>query len=208
MSDNKLLSDSKLLSTDIFNQLKQMSKNGKIKQDQVDVLYEILNDGTDIDQIARLLGMQTNVDTQSSVSTQPPAKEKTQNSKFKLSQRSLDRLIGVHPNLVKIVKKAIEISEIDFMVVEGLRTLETQKEYVKKGVSKTLDSYHLKQKSGYGHAVDLAPIQDGKIDWNNIAQFNMVAKAMNQAAKEYGVDIVHGGDWKTFKDYPHYQISR
>lgn len=202
MSNNKLLSDNKLLSTDIFNQLKEMSKNGKINQDQVNVLYEILNDGIDINQIARLLGMQTNVDIQS------PAKEQTQNSKFKLSQRSLDRLVGVHPNLVKIVKKAIEISEIDFMVIEGLRTLETQKEYVIKGVSKTLDSYHLKQKSGYGHAVDLAPIKDGKIDWNNIAQFNMVAKAMKQAAKEYGIDIVHGGDWKTFKDYPHYQISR
>lgn len=184
-------------STDIFNYLKSISKNGKITQDQFNVLYEITNSGVSVDQLGRLLGMGTKVELQN------PAPSQTQNSKFKLSQRSLDRLVGVNPALVKIVKRAIEISDIDFMVVEGLRTKETQVEYVKKGVSKTMNSYHLT-----GHAVDLAPVVDGKVDWNNIPQFNLIAKAMKESAKEFGVYIEHGGDWKSFKDYPHYQINR
>lgn len=185
-------------STDIFNQLKSMSPNGKIRQEQVDVLYEILNKGVEIELVMKLLGGST-----TTVELQKPAPSEQHDGKYKLSQRSLDRLIGVNPNLVKVVKRAIQISEIDFMVVEGLRTKETQAEYVKKGVSKTMNSYHLT-----GHAVDLAPIVNGKIDWNNIEQFKLVAKAMKTAGKELGVDIEHGGDWKSFKDYPHYQTKR
>lgn len=167
-------------------------------QAQYDALLRLLNAKVDINDLSVFLGMTANVDK--------PAQE---NSKFKLSQRSLDRLIGVHPNLVKVVKRAIEISAYDFMVVEGLRTKETQAEYVKKGASKTMDSYHLKQNSGYGHAVDLAPLENGAIDWNDTkGQFGAVAKAMKQAAKELGVSIEYGGDWKSFVDKPHYQIPR
>ena len=191
---------SELISTDIFNFMKAESKKCKINQDQVNMLYEILNKGVTLDQVATLIGMTTTIDAQ------PPAISQTQSSEYKLSERSLDRLKGVHPTLVDIVKRAIEISEIDFMVVEGLRTLEKQKEYYNNGASTTMNSKHLKQSDGFGHAVDLAPIKDGKIDWNNIKQFQMVAKAMKQAAKEFNTPIVHGGDWKTFKDYPHYQI--
>ena len=94
-------------------------------------------------------------------------------SKWVLSQRSLDRLKGVHPDLVKSKGRAIEISEYDFMVVEGLRTKETQAEYVKKGVSQTMNSRHI-----IGQAVDLAPLENGAIDWNNKkGQFDAVAKA-------------------------------
>jgi len=69
---------------------------------------------------------------------------------FQLSQRSLDRLKGVDPKLVEVVKRAIEITEVDFGVTEGLRTLERQKELVAKGASHTLKSKHIG-----GKAVDL-----------------------------------------------------
>lgn len=184
-------------STDIFNYLRSVSKNGKILQSQVDMLYKLIEKGVTVDQIAELLGFQQ------AVTVEPPAPSQTQNSKFNLSQRSLDRLQGVNPSLVRVVKRAIEISEIDFMVVEGLRTKATQAEYVAKGVSKTMNSYHLT-----GHAVDLAPLVDGKIDWNNLNDFRKVAAAMKQAAKELKVTIEWGGDWKSFVDMPHYQIPR
>lgn len=181
-------------STDIFNFIRP--KLG-VNNAQVKALYELLEQGASIETVGKFLGMPEEV------KLQPPAQSQNQMSKYKLSQRSLDRLKGVNGSLVQVVKRAIEISEIDFMVVEGLRTKETQAEYVKKGVSKTMNSYHLT-----GHAVDLAPVVDGKIDWNNIKQFRQVSKAMKQAAKELNVKIEWGGDWKSFVDMPHYQIPR
>ena len=100
-------------------------------QAQYDALLRLLNAKVNIDDLAIFLGMTANID-----------KPITEKSKWQLSQRSLDRLKGVHPNLVKVVKRAIEISKYDFMVVEGLRTKETQAEYVKKGVSQTMNSRH------------------------------------------------------------------
>ena len=122
---------------------------------------------------------------------------------YVLSQRSKDRLKGVHPDLVKVVERAIQISDIDFMVIEGLRTEEQQKINVQKGVSKTMNSYHLT-----GHAVDLGPLVGKEIPWNDWSKFELVSKAMKQAGKELGVDVEWGGDWKSFKDGPHFQIKR
>lgn len=162
-------------------------------QKQYDALLRLLNSGTKIEDLSEFIGM--SIEKQESIVKQ---------SKWQLSQRSINRLKGVNANLVKVVKRAIEISEYDFMVVEGLRTIETQKEYVKKGVSKTMNSYHLT-----GHAVDLAPLENGAIDWNNTkGQFDSVSKAMKQAAKELGIQVEWGGDWKSFVDKPHYQVSR
>ncbi|QKN86299.1 peptidoglycan hydrolase [Yersinia phage vB_YenM_636] len=119
---------------------------------------------------------------------------------FKLGSRSLQRLQGVHPDLVKVVKRAIEISPVDFTVTEGLRTLERQKELFAKGASKTMRSRHLT-----GHAVDILPLVGGKVSWDWKYYYPM-ADAMKQAAKELGVNIEWGGDWKTFKDGPHFQL--
>lgn len=119
---------------------------------------------------------------------------------FKLGSRSLQRLQGVHPDLVKVVKRAIEISPVDFTVTEGLRTLERQKELFAKGASKTMRSRHLT-----GHAVDISPLVGGKVSWDWKYYYPM-ADAMKQAAKELGVNIEWGGDWKTFKDGPHFQL--
>lgn len=118
---------------------------------------------------------------------------------FKLSQRSIDRLNGVHPDLVSVVKLAIERSDVDFMVTEGLRSRERQKELVAAGASKTMNSRHIT-----GHAVDLAAYVNGiRWDW---PLYEKIAKAMKQAAYELNIKIEWGGDWKSFKDGPHFQI--
>lgn len=119
---------------------------------------------------------------------------------FKLSQKSLDKLKGVHPDLVKVVKRAIELTELDFSVGETLRTLERQKELVKNGASKTMNSRHLT-----GHAVDLYALFNAQISWEH-KHYLPIAKAMKQAAKEMNVDIEWGGDWK-FVDMPHFQLT-
>ena len=120
---------------------------------------------------------------------------------FKLSKRSLSRLEGVHPDLVKVVKRAIEITEQDFTVLEGLRSKERQRELVKKGASKTMNSRHLT-----GHAVDIAPWVNGGVSWDWDYYYDM-ADAMKEAARELNVDLEWGGDWKSFKDGPHFQLS-
>lgn len=121
---------------------------------------------------------------------------------FKLSDKSLSRLQGVHPDLVKVVKRAIEITPVDFVVIEGLRTKARQAYLLDAGKSRTMNSYHLT-----GHAVDIAPIVDGKVSWDWKFFHPMVA-AMKQAADELGVKIIAGADWKTFPDGPHFQIER
>lgn len=129
-------------------------------------------------------------------------------SQFQLSQRSLARLIGVHPDLVEIVKLAIQRTAVDFTVVEGVRTLEQQREYVTKGASQTMNSYHLPQADGLGHAVDLAPLVRGAIPWNDWKAFADLAGVVKACAAELGVPVEWGGDWKSFKDGPHFQIPR
>lgn len=135
---------------------------------------------------------------------------------YVLSARSRRNLEGVHPKLVSVVRRALQLTDQDFTVVEGLRSLETQKAYVAKGVSKTMKSYHLKQKDGYGHAVDLYPYYDGSVQVDApFHQYQMIADAMLKAADELGVVITWGADWNrdgrtsdhSFIDSPHYQIE-
>tara|TARA_R110002153_G_scaffold19517_1_gene67252 strand:- start:9 stop:383 length:375 start_codon:yes stop_codon:yes gene_type:complete len=118
---------------------------------------------------------------------------------YKLGTRSLQNLSGVHPDLVAVVKKAIEISEQDFTVLEGIRNINRQRELVKTGKSTTMNSRHLT-----GHAVDLAP---WPISWE-WEGFYPIADAMKQAAEELEVDLKWGGDWKSFPDGPHFELDR
>ncbi|MFY3535579.1 M15 family metallopeptidase [Achromobacter denitrificans] len=129
-------------------------------------------------------------------------------SKFELSQRSLSRLAGVHPDLVEVVKLAIQRTPVDFTVVEGVRTVAQQREYVAKGASQTMNSYHLPQADGLGHAVDLAPLVGGAIPWDDWPKFKDLSDVVKACAAELGVPVEWGGDWKTFKDGPHFQIPR
>lgn len=121
---------------------------------------------------------------------------------FALSTRSRQRLAGVHPDLVKVVERAIQLTTIDFAVTEGLRTPARQKELVAAGASKTLNSRHLT-----GHAVDVAALVNGSIRWD-WPLYSKIADAMKSAAKELSVPIVWGGDWRTFKDGPHFELDR
>lgn len=129
-------------------------------------------------------------------------------STFQLSQRSLGRLVGVHPDLTAIVKLAIQRTTVDFTVLEGVRTLERQREYFARGASETMASYHLAQADGLSHAVDLAPLIDGVVSWSNWQAFVDLAQVIKACAAELGVPVEWGGDWKTLKDGPHFQIPR
>lgn len=124
---------------------------------------------------------------------------------YKLGNTSQQRLVGVHPNLVKVVQRAIEITAQDFAVNEGLRTLERQRRLVASGASQTLNSKHLKQADGFGHAVDLVPWDDfdgngtKEISWH-WGHFYPIAEAMRAAAKELGVRVRWGGCWQCLND--------
>ena len=114
---------------------------------------------------------------------------------FKLSSKSKNNLIGVHPDLVAVVNRAIEITQQDFTVFEGVRTIAKQKENVKKGVSTTVNgSRHLIGKNGYAHAVDLVPYIKGKPEWDWDGCYK-IAEAVKQASIELGMPIRWGGVW-------------
>lgn len=121
---------------------------------------------------------------------------------YKLSQKSLDRLKGVHPDLVKVVKKAIEYTPVDFRVIEGLRTRERQMYLVKKGASKTMRSRHIT-----GHAIDFVALPNGEVSWD-FQYYRQISEAFKKAAAELGVPITWGGDWKSFRDGPHIELNR
>ena len=120
---------------------------------------------------------------------------------FVLGPRSLAKLEGVHPDLVRVIQRAIEISPVDFAVTEGIRTLARQKELLAAGATTTLKSRHLT-----GHAVDLAPYAARKLRWD-WPLFDQLIPAVKQAAIECGVQCEFGYDWTTFKDAPHIQLS-
>lgn len=128
---------------------------------------------------------------------------------YNLGAKSQQKLQGVHPDMVKVVERAISISEADFTVLEGLRSIERQKQLFAAGKSKTMNSRHIT-----GHAVDLAPYPtNGDFDSDgilNIADWDAyypIADAMKQAAADLGIAVEWGGDWKSFPDGPHYQLS-
>ncbi|QQK88066.1 peptidoglycan hydrolase [Providencia phage PSTRCR_127] len=123
---------------------------------------------------------------------------------YKLSQRSLKNLEGVHPDLVKVVKRAIEISDVDFGITEGLRSVERQRQLGKEGKSQIQNpenGMHV-----LGKAVDTLayPTPSGSWEWK---YYEQIDKAMKQAGKELGIPVEWGGDWK-FKDGVHFQLPR
>ena len=119
---------------------------------------------------------------------------------YKLGTRSLQSLSGVHPDMVAVVKRAIEITEVDFTVIEGIRHINRQRELLKAGKSTTMNSRHIT-----GHAVDMVP---WPVDWNDLERFETMSEAMKEAAEELDIPIVWGGDWKSFYDAPHFELDR
>lgn len=108
------------------------------------------------------------------------------------------KLAKVHPSLGRIIR--IASAYADFRILEGLRTLKRQEELFAAGATKTMESRHLT-----GHAVDLAPLVNGKIRWD-WPLFYPLADTIKRIAAENDTPIEWGGDWKSFKDGPHWQL--
>jgi len=108
---------------------------------------------------------------------------------FKLGSKSMNELVGVHPDLVAVTRRAIELTVQDFAVHDGIRTLAEQKRLVASGASQTLDSRHIT-----GHAVDLVPVVNGKLRWEWDPIY-MIADAVRIAARELGIPLRWGGAW-------------
>ena len=117
------------------------------------------------------------------------------------SKRSLNNLKGIHPDLRRVIDRALQESPLDFIVIEGLRTMQRQRELYASGASKTMNSRHLT-----GHAVDLLPIgKDGAaFAW---PLYDKLGPAVKAAADAEGVQIEWGGDWTKFRDGPHFQLD-
>ncbi|UNK22395.1 M15 family metallopeptidase [Yersinia intermedia] len=131
---------------------------------------------------------------------------------FRFSQRSDNNLKGVNANLVKVVRRALEITTVDFIVIEGVRTVARQQQLYDQGrkTEGKIVTWTMKSKHIEGKAVDLLPVTG----WDNLASFKAVSKAMFQAASELGVKITWGADWngngiqeKGETDSPHFEIS-
>lgn len=132
-----------------------------------------------------------------------------------------ERLLGVNQKLINIVMKAQSHLTFDLCVVEGVRTLDRQKQLYAQGrtvpgkmVTWTMNSKHIKQGDGTGHAVDLAPMEHGKIVWEPASAFDKIAAAMQAAAAELNTPIRWGADWnhngrpheKGETDSPHFEL--
>ena len=148
--------------------------------------------------------------------------------KYVLSDASIEKMKGVHPKLIELMKKAISDSPYDFKIVQGLRTAEYQNSLYQQGRTKPgkivtkLDGYnrksnHQAKSDGYGHAVDIAVC--GQYDQNgnyvkcttDAEMFDNkklveISKHIKAVAKDMGLEIVWGGEWKTLYDTPHYEL--
>lgn len=134
---------------------------------------------------------------------------------FAFSKKSSDRMKGVNPDLVRVAKEAIKLSQIDFGISQGVRTQQEQMDLYAQGrtkpgkiVTNTLKSKHLIQSDGYGGAIDVVCYVNGNVTWSEKYYFE-VADAFKEAAKRLGIQILWGGDFRgDFKDYPHYEIVK
>ncbi len=121
------------------------------------------------------------------------------------SKRSVGNLEGVHPDLVAVCEKAIELSEdfdIDFIITDGCRTLAEQVEFVKAGKSRTMHSRHLG-----GFAVDTVALINGRVSYAK-GDMEKVAACFKRAAAKLRIPIHWGGDWTSFKDTPHIELDK
>lgn len=138
---------------------------------------------------------------------------------YKFSQRSLDNMVGLHPDLIRVIHRAMAMQIMDFGIHEGVRTLERQKMLVSTGKSKTMRSKHLIQATGYGHAFDAYPspidmLRVNKGDAREIARFGVLSGIIRTCAVYEGVKIISGMDWDndgqtldhSFFDGPHHEL--
>ena len=139
---------------------------------------------------------------------------------YKLSKRSLDTMVGVNPDLVKVIKEAITNSPFDFMITQGVRTAKYQNELYQQGRTKrglkvtNADGYikksnHQIKVDGFGYAIDFVVMDKTKkdgFDWDTKSKYRAVAKHILDTGYKLGINLEWGGDWK-FEDNPHIQIA-
>lgn len=136
---------------------------------------------------------------------------------YKLNERSLKNLAGIHPDLVRIMETAIEDSPCEFTITDGVRTLAQQQAIYAKGrtvegkiVSNAdgvkVKSNHQVKEDGYGWAVDLYPSPDGKVNLNDVEKLKLIAIHIQETACKLDYEIDWGGNWK-FKDFPHFELK-
>lgn len=122
---------------------------------------------------------------------------------YSFGKRSLDNLGTVHPDLQRLTHLALSYSPHDFTITEGIRSIERQRELVRIGASKTMNSYHLR-----GHAIDFYPYYSGSVQVHAPKDmFKGIADAFKKAANELGLQITWDGDWSGGWDMPHIQIE-
>lgn len=131
---------------------------------------------------------------------------------FVLSKRSKEKMQGLHPDLYAVIIHAIGITPVDFGITQGVRTKEEQEALYAQGRTKpgkivtwTMNSKHLKQPDGYGHAFDVGAFLNGKLTWEE-KYYDDIADVILKAAKDVGVNIKWGGTWKT-PDRPHFELE-
>ena len=115
---------------------------------------------------------------------------------YRLGRQSLNNLNRVNTNLVKVIKRAIELTEVDFSVIEGLRTVERQQILVESGASRTMRSKHIE-----GRAVDLAAYVGGGLRWD-FGLYYKIALAVQKASSEFDIPVRWGGSWTILDDDP------
>ena len=136
---------------------------------------------------------------------------------YNLSKRSLDTMVGVNPNLVRVIKEAIATSPFDFMITQGVRSAKYQNELYQQGRTQrglkvtNADGYIKKSNQqmkvdGFGYAIDFVILNGKVLDWDTESKYKAVAKHILEVGHKLGVNLEWGGDWK-FKDYPHIQIA-
>ncbi|WP_306540583.1 M15 family metallopeptidase [Dysgonomonas sp.] len=137
---------------------------------------------------------------------------------YSFSQRSKNNLLFIHPDLVKVMNEAIKNSPIDFIITDGIRSTEEQRKLYNQGrttpgkVVTNADgvnnkSNHQVKSDGYGYAVDLYPFYNGSAQLNDAKSLKVISDHIKSVAKELGVNVQWGGDWK-FKDYPHFELVK
>lgn len=138
---------------------------------------------------------------------------------YSFGEKSENNLKGVHPKLIVVVRKALSYGVMDFSVGEGVRTLQRQHELLSTGATQTLNSKHLLQPDGFGHAVDLypSPVNMAQVNrgyWPECIRFGLLAGLIMRAAQEEGVQLRWGMDWDkdgqtldhSFFDAPHFEL--
>jgi peptidoglycan L-alanyl-D-glutamate endopeptidase CwlK len=138
---------------------------------------------------------------------------------FKLSQRSIDNLMGVHPRLVILMGVAIQDSPVDFTITDGVRTVARQQALYAQGRTApgnivtqcdgiTNKSPHQPKADGKGYAVDLYPFVNGSVQLNDAVNLRRIAEHIKATAQRLGYSIEWGGDWKSFVDMPHFELKK